>query len=85
MICSVTEGEEKPLKYPVMFRAVELVLINKIDLLPYLNYDIELFEQNLRQVNPDATMIRVSAQTGEGLGRWYEWLERNLLPTTTAG
>ncbi len=74
MICSVTEGEDKPLKYPVMFRAVELVLINKLDLLPHLDYDLALFEHNLAEVNPDATVLRVSARTGEGLEQWYGWL-----------
>ena len=74
MVASITEGEEKPLKYPVMFRSVDLVLINKIDLLPYLDFDLALFEANLAQVNPSATVIKVSAQTGEGLPEWFEWL-----------
>ena len=60
-------GEEKPLKYPVMFRAVDLVVVNKIDLLPYLDFDIDLFEANLDTVNPTARTIRVSTKTGVGL------------------
>lgn len=74
MISSVTEGEDKPLKYPVMFRAVELVLVNKLDLLPHLDYDLGLFEANVAAVNPTARIIKVSARTGEGLSAWYAWL-----------
>ncbi|MDA8068794.1 MAG: hydrogenase nickel incorporation protein HypB [Actinomycetota bacterium] len=84
MICSVPEGEEKPLKYPVMFRSVDLVLINKIDLLPYLDYDIELFERNLAQVNPGVASLRISATTGEGLEAWHEWLETRLVTAAVA-
>jgi hydrogenase nickel incorporation protein HypB len=79
MVCSVTEGEDKPLKYPVMFRAVDLVLVNKVDLLPHLDFDVELFERNLRQVNPGVASLRVSARTGEGFDEWHEWLEANVL------
>ncbi|MGH9071626.1 MAG: hydrogenase nickel incorporation protein HypB, partial [Acidimicrobiales bacterium] len=67
MVFSVTEGEEKPLKYPVMFRSCELVLINKVDLLPYLDFDLDLFLANLAKVNPTARQIRLSARTGEGI------------------
>ncbi|HEX2706344.1 MAG TPA: hydrogenase nickel incorporation protein HypB [Candidatus Lustribacter sp.] len=74
MVSAVTEGEEKPLKYPVMFRSVELVLVNKIDLLPYLDVDLALFETNLRAVNPRCDLIHVSARSGEGLADWYTWL-----------
>jgi hydrogenase nickel incorporation protein HypB len=74
MIYAITEGEEKPLKYPVMFRAVELVLVNKLDLLPHLDFDLALFRRNLASVNPSTTVIEVSARTGAGLGAWYEWL-----------
>jgi hydrogenase nickel incorporation protein HypB len=74
MICSVTEGEDKPLKYPLMFRACELVVINKIDLLPHLDFDIERLEANLAQVNPAAQVMRVSARTGEGVDAFRDWL-----------
>ncbi|MGV1009291.1 MAG: hydrogenase nickel incorporation protein HypB [Dermatophilaceae bacterium] len=74
MVSAVTEGEEKPLKYPVMFRSVALVLVNKIDLVPHLDVDLGLLERNVRTVNPTATILRVSARTGEGLGDWYDWL-----------
>jgi len=78
MVCSVTEGEDKPLKYPVMFRSVEAVLLNKTDLLPYLDLDIDLLERNIRTVNPTAALLRMSARTGDGLDAWYAWLDRAL-------
>lgn len=74
MVYAVTEGEDKPLKYPVMFRSVEAVAVNKIDLLPYLDFDMDLFLANLRTVNPDAKVFEVSAKTGEGLDAWLSWL-----------
>jgi hydrogenase nickel incorporation protein HypB len=74
MATSVTEGEDKPLKYPLMFRAAELVLINKIDLLPYLDFDMEKFLYNLDAVNPNAKKLQVSAKTGEGIDAWRDWL-----------
>jgi hydrogenase nickel incorporation protein HypB len=74
MIYSVTEGEEKPLKYPVMFRSADLVAINKIDLLPYLDFDLDLFLANLRKVNPAVETIMVSASTGSGVDAWCDWL-----------
>jgi hydrogenase nickel incorporation protein HypB len=74
MVYAVTEGEEKPLKYPVMFRAVDVVVVNKVDLLPYLDFDLDLFLANLKAVNPGATIIRASARTGEGVDAWCSWL-----------
>jgi hydrogenase nickel incorporation protein HypB len=74
MVYSITEGEEKPLKYPVMFRSVELVLVNKLDLLPYLDFDLPLFLRNLARVNPEATVLQVSARSTDGLDLWYDWL-----------
>jgi len=74
MVTSVTEGEDKPLKYPLMFRACELVLINKIDLLPHLDYDLDRLLYNIDQVHPDAERIVLSARTGEGIDVWREWL-----------
>jgi hydrogenase nickel incorporation protein HypB len=76
MVTSVTEGEDKPLKYPLMFRACELVLVNKIDLLPHLEYDVERLLYNIDQVHPDVETILVSARTGEGIDTWREWLLR---------
>jgi hydrogenase nickel incorporation protein HypB len=74
MVCSVTEGEDKPLKYPLMFRTCELVLINKIDLLPHLEFDLDRLLYNLDQVHPDVARMLVSARTGEGIEAWREWL-----------
>ena len=76
MVCSVTEGEDKPLKYPLMFRTCELVLVNKIDLLAHLDFDLERLLYNIDQVHPDVERITVSARTGEGIGEWREWLTR---------
>jgi hydrogenase nickel incorporation protein HypB len=76
MVCSVTEGEDKPLKYPLMFRACELVVINKIDLLPHLDFDLEKLIYNIDQVHPDVERIVLSARTGEGIAEWREWLMR---------
>jgi hydrogenase nickel incorporation protein HypB len=76
MVHAITEGEEKPLKYPLMFRACELVLVNKIDLLPYVDYDLEKFRANLEAVHPGVQRIEVSARTGEGIAAWHDWLAR---------
>jgi len=75
MVCSVTEGEDKPLKYPLMFRACEMVVINKIDLLQHLDFDVDRLEANILQVNPQATILRVSAKTGEGIDAFRAWLQ----------
>jgi hydrogenase nickel incorporation protein HypB len=76
MVYSVTEGEDKPLKYPVMFRSVNLVLLNKIDLVPYLDVDVDTYIAHVRQVNADATILPVSARTGAGMAAWFGWLRR---------
>ena len=76
MVSAVTEGEEKPLKYPLMFRACELVLINKIDLLPHLDFDLDKFLYNLESVHPGVEHMLVSAKTGEGIEEWRDWLTR---------
>jgi hydrogenase nickel incorporation protein HypB len=74
MVCSVTEGEDKPLKYPLMFRACELVLVNKSDLLPHLEFDLEKLLYNIDVVNPGVRRIVTSARTGEGVGQLRAWL-----------
>jgi hydrogenase nickel incorporation protein HypB len=74
MVYSITEGEEKPLKYPVMFRSADLVIINKIDLLPHLDFDLPLFYANLRDVNPHVRTIETSARTGAGVDDVCTWL-----------
>jgi hydrogenase nickel incorporation protein HypB len=76
MVSSVTEGEDKPLKYPLMFRACELVLINKIDLLAYLEFDLDKFLYHLDQVHPGVERMLVSARTGEGVEAWRDWVAR---------
>jgi hydrogenase nickel incorporation protein HypB len=76
MVCSVTEGEDKPLKYPLMFRACELIVINKVDLLPHLDFDLDRLQYNIDAVNPEATQIVLSARTGEGVEAFGEWLDR---------
>jgi hydrogenase nickel incorporation protein HypB len=76
MVCSVAEGEDKPLKYPLMFRTCELVLVNKIDLLPYLEFDLEKLLHNIDQVHPNVEVILLSARTGEGVEAWRDWLAR---------
>lgn len=73
-ILSVTEGEDKPLKYPDMFHAADLMLLNKIDLLPYLDFDVEQCIGYARRVNPSIQVLQVSARSGEGLEAWYAWL-----------
>lgn len=78
VIISVTEGEDKPLKYPDMFYTSHLCIINKTDLLPYLKFDIEQLKQNAVKVNPNIRFFEVSATTGEGMQEWYEYLKNNL-------
>jgi hydrogenase nickel incorporation protein HypB len=77
VILSVTEGEDKPLKYPDMFRAADLMLLNKCDLLPHLTFDVDKAIEAAQRVNPAIQVIRVSATTGEGMGDWLAWLERS--------
>jgi hydrogenase nickel incorporation protein HypB len=72
---SVTEGEDKPLKYPHMFAASKLMILNKVDLLPYLNFDVEKCIAYAKQVNPQIEVIQLSATTGEGLEKWLAWLQ----------
>jgi hydrogenase nickel incorporation protein HypB len=74
MVCSITEGEDKPLKYPLMFRACELVIVNKIDLLPHLEVDLDLLLTNIDAVNPDVPRLLTSARTGEGVDALRDWL-----------
>ncbi len=74
VVVSVTEGEDKPLKYPDMFAGADLVLVNKVDLLPHLAFDVGALEANLRKLKPGVPIIRVSATTGEGFAPWLAWL-----------
>jgi hydrogenase nickel incorporation protein HypB len=77
-ILSVTEGEDKPIKYPHMFRAAEVMILNKIDLLPYVNFNIDDCINYARTVNPDIKIFQLSATTGEGMGDWYDWLQQQV-------
>lgn len=74
VVLSVTEGEDKPLKYPHMFIAAEILIINKIDLLPYVDFDISVAASYVHEINPQMKILPLSARTGEGLGAWYDWL-----------
>lgn len=80
MVSSVTEGEDKPLKYPLMFRTCELVVINKIDLLPHLDFDMERFLGALDAVHPGVERMQVSARTGDGVDAFRDWLQRVRVP-----
>ena len=84
MVASVTEGEEKPLKYPLMFRTCDLVLVNKVDLLPHLAYDLDAFLRNLDAVHPDVPRILTSAVTGEGIEAWRDWLAETVARRSAA-
>ncbi|WP_082077418.1 hydrogenase nickel incorporation protein HypB [Bradyrhizobium sp. LTSPM299] len=81
VILSVTEGEDKPLKYPHMFRAAEIMILNKTDLLPHVDFDVARTIANARQVNPDIRVFQVSARSGDGLQDWYGWLRSELVKT----
>jgi hydrogenase nickel incorporation protein HypB len=78
MVYSITEGEEKPLKYPLMFRSADLVLVNKVDLLEHLDFDLEQFLGNLDAVNPGVKTVLTSARTGQGVDEWCDWLGQRL-------
>lgn len=76
VIISTTEGDDKPIKYPDMFEGSDVCIINKIDLLPYLNFDVEKAKDYAKKVNPNLIFFEVSATTGEGMDNWYEWLKK---------
>lgn len=77
-LLSVTEGEDKPLKYPVMFQEADCLLITKVDLAPYLEIDLDQIAANVRQMNPHVTIIPVSAKSGVGLDQWFDWVRSHL-------
>ena len=74
MILSVPEGHDKPLKYPLMFSVCDVLLINKIDVLPYFDFDIEKCREYVHRLNPAMKIIPISSRTGEGMGEWFDWL-----------
>ncbi|MGB9594763.1 MAG: hydrogenase nickel incorporation protein HypB [Candidatus Poribacteria bacterium] len=77
-LLSITEGDDKPFKYPLIFNVSHLLLINKIDLLPYIDCDIEKIRDGALRINPDIEILEISCKTGEGLNNWYDWLMRKL-------
>jgi hydrogenase nickel incorporation protein HypB len=84
VVMSVTEGADKPLKYPHMFRTADIVLLNKIDLLPYVDFDKQKFEGSVRQINPDARVLPISATRGDGAPGWHGWLRERARDQITA-
>ncbi len=78
VLLSVTEGEDKPLKYPLMFREAEVCIFNKIDLLPHLDFSLEEARENARQIKPQLKFLEVSCKTGEGLDEWTDWLQSKM-------
>lgn len=74
MILSIPEGDDKPLKYPLMFTICDVLLINKVDVLPYFDFDMEACCERVKKLNPDIKIIPISARTGEGMAEWYDWL-----------
>ena len=74
MILSVPEGDDKPLKYPLMFSVVDVLLINKIDAIDYFDFDIEAVKERVKRLNPDIEVIPISAKTGEGIDKWSDWI-----------
>lgn len=85
MILSVPEGHDKPLKYPLMFQVCDIVLINKIDVLPYFDFDMELVEKYIHKRNPDAVIIPICAKSGEGINTWVQWLRSEISAWTKWG
>lgn len=78
MILSVPEGDDKPLKYPLMFEVVEVVLVNKMDVAPYFNFDLDKLTERVHEINPTAKIIPISALKGEGMEPWFEWLKEQV-------
>lgn len=77
-VLSITEGEDKPLKYPLIFKLASTVILNKIDLLPYTNFDMNSAIADITSINPNALLIEASARTGQGLTEWYNWLKQQV-------
>ena len=81
LIASIPEGDDKPYKYPGMYRGVDVLIINKIDLLPYVNFRMDYFERAVEALNPGVTTFPLSCRTGEGMDAWVDWLIQNVQPT----
>ncbi len=78
VVLSVTEGEDKPLKYPLMFQVSNAAILNKVDLLPYLEFDAALAVENMKKVHPGMPVFELSAKTGQGFDPWLEWLRQQV-------
>lgn len=78
MILSIPEGDDKPLKYPLMFSIVDIVLVNKVDAQDYFDFDMDLFKERLAKLNPEIQVVPISAKNGEGMKPWYEWLKEQV-------
>ncbi|MBE0410689.1 MAG: hydrogenase nickel incorporation protein HypB [Anaerolineales bacterium] len=78
LIASIPEGDDKPYKYPTMYRGVDVLILNKIDLLPYVEFDIDYFHQGVKQLNPDIELFTTSCRTQEGLDTWIEWINTSI-------
>jgi hydrogenase nickel incorporation protein HypB len=78
VVLSVTEGEDKPVKYPLMFQVADAAILNKVDLLPYLEFDAPLAVENMKKVHPGMPVFELSAKTGQGFDPWLEWLRQQL-------
>ena len=78
VILSVPEGDDKPLKYPLMFTVADILLVNKIDVMPYFDFDLEKLKERARKLNPKVEIIPISAKTGEGIDEWCDWLRREV-------
>ena len=85
VVLSVTEGDDKPLKYPDMFHAADIMIINKIDLLPYVDFDLERCIDFARQVNPQIQVMQLSASKGDQMNGWLNWLKNNIHKTPAGG
>ncbi|AJQ29940.1 hydrogenase nickel incorporation protein HypB [Pelosinus fermentans] len=77
-VLSITEGDDKPLKYPLIFKQASAVILNKVDLLPYTNFDLKAAEKDITAIHPEVTLLPVSCQTGEGLEAWFNWLMKQV-------
>ena len=78
MIASVPEGDDKPYKYPLMFTSVDAIILNKIDLLPYVKFDLEAFTKAVKAINADVKIFPISCTTGEGVAKWATWLQSQM-------
>lgn len=85
VVLSITEGDDKPLKYPLVFKESSITILNKVDLLPYTNFDIAAAKKDIRKIHPQAKVVEVSCTTGSGLEEWYEWLREKTAAKKKAG